>query len=134
GPAAPRPSPSPAPALPLARTLRQPRPRHCPRRAPHARRSRGGARPALVPLGPARKRSRLPPLHPRHPGRVAGLARRAVTMTVARTVLQALFLLLFPPLLLGVITKTKAVFAGRVGAPFLQPYHDLLTLLRKGSV
>jgi len=37
-------------------------------------------------------------------------------------------------LLLGVIGKTKAAFAGRVGAPFLQPYHDLLKLLRKGSV
>jgi formate hydrogenlyase subunit 4 len=42
--------------------------------------------------------------------------------------------LALPPFLLGVITKTKAVFAGRVGAPFLQPYHDVLKLLRKGSV
>jgi formate hydrogenlyase subunit 4 len=40
----------------------------------------------------------------------------------------------FSPLLLGVITKTKAAFAGRVGAPFLQPYHDIWKLLRKGSV
>jgi formate hydrogenlyase subunit 4 len=39
-----------------------------------------------------------------------------------------------PPLLLGVITKTKALFAGRVGAPFLQPYYDIAKLLRKGSV
>jgi formate hydrogenlyase subunit 4 len=52
----------------------------------------------------------------------------------ARTLAQVLFVLLFPPFLLGVITKTKAAFAGRVGAPFLQPYHDLLKLLRKGSV
>ncbi len=43
-------------------------------------------------------------------------------------------LLLLPPLLLGVITKTKAAFAGRVGAPFLQPYYDLAKLMRKGSV
>ncbi len=42
--------------------------------------------------------------------------------------------LLFPPLLLGVINKTKAAFAGRVGAPYLQPYYDLIKLLRKGSV
>src|SRR5688572_2001317 len=34
----------------------------------------------------------------------------------------------------GVITKTKAAFAGRVGAPFLQPYYDLVKLFRKGSV
>ena len=45
------------------------------------------------------------------------------------------FLLLFlPPLLLGVIGKTKALFAGRVGPPLLQPYHDLVKLFRKGSV
>jgi len=42
--------------------------------------------------------------------------------------------LLFPPLLLGVIGKTKAAFAGRVGAPYFQPYYDLIKLLRKGSV
>jgi formate hydrogenlyase subunit 4 len=42
--------------------------------------------------------------------------------------------LLIPPLLLGVIGKTKAAFAGRVGAPYFQPYYDLLKLFRKGSV
>jgi formate hydrogenlyase subunit 4 len=42
--------------------------------------------------------------------------------------------LLYPPLLLGVIGKTKAAFAGRVGAPYFQPYYDLLKLFRKGSV
>jgi formate hydrogenlyase subunit 4 len=41
---------------------------------------------------------------------------------------------LLPPLLLGVIAKTKAAFAGRVGPPVLQPYYDLLKLCRKGSV
>lgn len=39
-----------------------------------------------------------------------------------------------PPLLLGVITRTKALFAGRVGPPVLQPYFDLLKLFQKGSV
>ncbi|MBI3270267.1 MAG: NADH-quinone oxidoreductase subunit H [Planctomycetes bacterium] len=39
-----------------------------------------------------------------------------------------------PPLLFGCIVKTKALFAGRVGAPLLQPYYDILKLLRKGSV
>ena len=42
--------------------------------------------------------------------------------------------LLFPPLLLGVIGKTKAAFAGRIGAPYFQPYFDLIKLFRKGSV
>jgi formate hydrogenlyase subunit 4 len=39
-----------------------------------------------------------------------------------------------PPLLLGVIAKTKAVFAGRVGAPVLQPYYDVIKLWRKESL
>jgi formate hydrogenlyase subunit 4 len=43
-------------------------------------------------------------------------------------------LILLPPLLLGVIVKTKAFFAGRVGAPLLQPYFDLWKLLQKGMV
>jgi formate hydrogenlyase subunit 4 len=45
-----------------------------------------------------------------------------------------LLLLLLPPLLLGVIGKTKARFAGRVGPPLLQPYRDLARLFQKGSV
>lgn len=43
-------------------------------------------------------------------------------------------LLVVPPLLLGVINKTKAWFAGRLGPPLLQPYRDLWKLLRKGAV
>lgn len=43
-------------------------------------------------------------------------------------------LLLMPPLLLGVINRTKAFFAGRSGAPLLQPYYDLARLFRKGMV
>ncbi len=39
-----------------------------------------------------------------------------------------------PPLLVGVIGKTKALYAGRVGPPFLQPYYDLVKLFQKGSV
>jgi len=39
-----------------------------------------------------------------------------------------------PPLLLGVITKTKAAFAGRKGAPYLQVYYDLFKLLQKDAV
>ncbi len=42
--------------------------------------------------------------------------------------------LLLAPVLPGIVTRTKAVLAGRVGAPLLQPYHDLAKLLRKGAV
>jgi len=40
----------------------------------------------------------------------------------------------FPPLLIGVINKTKAVMGGRTGAPVLQPYYELFRLFQKGSV
>jgi formate hydrogenlyase subunit 4 len=53
---------------------------------------------------------------------------------IVRPILQALFILAVPPIMLGVITKTKAQFAGRVGPPVLQPYYDLSKLLRKRSV
>jgi len=43
-------------------------------------------------------------------------------------------LLLLPPLVVGVINKTKAFYAGRRGQPLLQPYFDLAKLLRKGAV
>lgn len=39
-----------------------------------------------------------------------------------------------PPLLLGVITRTKAIMAGRAGAPLMQPYFDLVRLFQKGTV
>jgi formate hydrogenlyase subunit 4 len=42
--------------------------------------------------------------------------------------------LVMPPLLLGVVAKTKALFAGRVGPPVLQLYYDLAKLARKGSI
>lgn len=38
------------------------------------------------------------------------------------------------PAMFGVINKTKAWFGGRKGAPVLQPYFDIIKLLKKGSV
>jgi formate hydrogenlyase subunit 4 len=54
--------------------------------------------------------------------------------TIIAHVIHALIALTLPPLLLGVITKTKALFAGRTGPPLLQPYYDLIKLFQKGSV
>jgi formate hydrogenlyase subunit 4 len=48
--------------------------------------------------------------------------------------IHILLALLFPPLLLGVINRTKAVVAGRNGQPLLQSYYDLVKLVQKGSV
>jgi formate hydrogenlyase subunit 4 len=47
---------------------------------------------------------------------------------------QLLVALAAPPLLVGIVTKTKAALAGRVGPPLLQPYYDIAKLARKGSV
>jgi formate hydrogenlyase subunit 4 len=54
--------------------------------------------------------------------------------TFSDALTHAIVILLLPPLMLGVIVKTKAAFAGRVGAPLLQPYYDVIKLLQKGSV
>jgi formate hydrogenlyase subunit 4 len=53
---------------------------------------------------------------------------------VTDLVVHLVLLLLVPPLLLGVIQKTKAWFAGRKGSPVLQPYLDLWKLLHKEAV
>jgi formate hydrogenlyase subunit 4 len=53
---------------------------------------------------------------------------------VLNIVLHIALLLIVPPLMLGVINRTKSIFAGRVGPPILQPYFDVIRLLRKGAV
>lgn len=42
--------------------------------------------------------------------------------------------LVLAPLLPSIITRVKAIFAGRRGAPLLQPYYDIAKLLRKSAV
>src|SRR5512138_3365961 len=49
-------------------------------------------------------------------------------------VCSPLLALVFAPLLLGIISRTKAIAAGRIGQPLLQPYYDLWKLLQKGAV
>src|SRR5439155_19758050 len=54
--------------------------------------------------------------------------------TIIQNTVHVVLALVLPPLLPGVIAKTKALFAGRVGPPVLQPYYDLIKLAQKGSV
>ena len=42
--------------------------------------------------------------------------------------------LLFSPLLIGIINKVKAFFAGRKGPRILQLYYDIVKLMRKSSI
>ena len=55
-------------------------------------------------------------------------------VSVLNLVMHFIMVLAMPPLLLGVINRTKAVFAGRTGASFFQSYFDLAKLFRKESV
>lgn len=55
-------------------------------------------------------------------------------MVLADILIHLLLVALMPPLLFGIINRTKALIAGRTGAPLLQPYYDLYRLFRKGTV
>jgi formate hydrogenlyase subunit 4 len=55
-------------------------------------------------------------------------------MTVTTSIANLIFALILSPLLLGIINRVKAKFAGRKGQPLLQLYYDLIKLLKKGSV
>jgi formate hydrogenlyase subunit 4 len=48
--------------------------------------------------------------------------------------LQFVLALVMAPLLLSIINRTKALFAGRRGPPWLQPYYELYKLLHKSAV
>jgi formate hydrogenlyase subunit 4 len=55
-------------------------------------------------------------------------------MAAATSLLPPLCALVLAPLLVGLINRTKALVAGRRGAPLLQPYRDVLKCLRRGAV
>ena len=48
--------------------------------------------------------------------------------------LQIILALLFAPLLIGIINRTKALFAGRKGQPLFQPYFEIIKLFQKDYV
>lgn len=53
---------------------------------------------------------------------------------VVETVLRLAWWLVLPPLLPGIVTRVKALIAGRQGPPLLQLYYDLGRLWQKGVV
>jgi formate hydrogenlyase subunit 4 len=56
------------------------------------------------------------------------------TFTVISLLSHLALIFVLSPFLLGVIGKTKALFAGRWGPPLFQPYYDIAKLFRKGCV
>jgi len=57
-----------------------------------------------------------------------------IVLRAILVIIEIALLLALPPLLLSVIAKTKAWFAGRVGPAWLQPYYDFLKLVQKQPV
>lgn len=55
-------------------------------------------------------------------------------MTFMASIIHLFLVMILSPLLMGIINRTKALFAGRKGQPLLQPYYDLFKLMKKGSV
>ena len=53
---------------------------------------------------------------------------------ISGSLIPAMLAAVLAPLEHGVIARTKAIIAGRVGQPLLQPYRDLWKLVRKGAV
>jgi formate hydrogenlyase subunit 4 len=53
-------------------------------------------------------------------------------MTMIDAIIHICILVALPPIMPGLIGKTKALFAGRRGAPILQPWYDIAKLARKG--
>jgi formate hydrogenlyase subunit 4 len=58
----------------------------------------------------------------------------AVTLELAVQFCQMTLVLALAPLLAGYVRKVKALLVGRQGPPIVQPYRDLLRLLRKEVV
>jgi formate hydrogenlyase subunit 4 len=55
-------------------------------------------------------------------------------MLIVAAIVHVLLALGLAPLLLGIVNRTKALFAGRRGQPLLQGYFDLIKLAGKGAV
>ena len=55
-------------------------------------------------------------------------------MNYSYNFIQMALAIVLSPMLIGIIRKTKAFFAGRKGTPLLQTYRDLFKLMNKGVV
>ena len=113
---------------------RQPERRHlgCVLRAdrPRGRMHRRLAQPAAISQHPP-----LSQLRVRRAGRPSAGARdMALILNLAVQAAQMLLVLALAPLLVGFVRKVKARLLRRQGPPLIQPYRDLIRLLRKEVV
>src|SRR4029079_5941794 len=96
--------------------LRAPRSGHGPRPGAAAELRLRGRTVRAAPAHPAREH---PPLHPLHPRNARCAPLVELTVAYLHVAIHLVLVWVLPPLLLGVINKTKAVFAGRKGPPLL---------------
>ena len=55
-------------------------------------------------------------------------------MIILFILMNLIFILFFPFIMLGIIKKTKAFWGGRKGVKLLQPFYDFVRLLKKEPV
>lgn len=48
--------------------------------------------------------------------------------------LKIILIIFFPPLIIGIINRVKAIWAGKFGQSILQPFFDIIKLLRKKTI
>lgn len=48
--------------------------------------------------------------------------------------IKLIFIFFFPPLIIGIINKVKAVWAGKIGPSIFQPYFELIKLFKKQTI
>ena len=99
---------------------------HRPRRRSHRRLAQPTAISHHPPLSQLRVR--------RPGGPSAGARDMALIVNLAVQAVQMLLVLALAPLLLGFVRKVKARLLSRQGPPLIQPYRDLIRLLRKEVV
>ena len=56
------------------------------------------------------------------------------SINVVIGLVQVLFIMAFSPLMVGIMNKTKARTQKRIGSSILQPYYDILKLVRKDEI
>jgi len=53
---------------------------------------------------------------------------------ILQGIISLIIILILAPLFAGLVNKQKAILTGRVGAPILQPYYELIKLIKKETI
>lgn len=57
-----------------------------------------------------------------------------MVIEILQGIVSVLIILGLAPLFAGLVNKQKAILTGRIGAPILQPYYELLKLIKKETI